>query len=95
MKDWCVMIGGPCRGKNCDFWAQIKIKKKPVEEMVEDILTRVETQNEESLPTPKQAIQEYWDCLGVKNLNRLRKEKPEIFAKMKEVEQLVLNRIKE
>jgi hypothetical protein len=90
MEDWCVMVGGPCRGKNCDFWARIKIKKKSVDEMTGEILARLQEQKEETPKAFKQAIQEYWECLGVKNRTILRKEKPEIFAKMMEVERQVL-----
>lgn len=92
MDDWCVMVGGPCRGKNCDFWARIKIKKKSVEEMTEDIIARVNGRTKEEDITPEQAIQDYWDCLGVKNRKVLRKEKPGIFAKMMKVEESVLAR---
>jgi len=84
------MVGGPCRGKNCDFWARIKIEKKSVDEMTEEILARVKGQNEGNPKALKQAIQKYWECLGVKNRNILRKEKPEIYAKMMEVERQVL-----
>lgn len=59
--------------------------------MVKEILTKLEHEAGDNDSTPIQAIQEYWECLGVKNRKVLRKEKPDTSEKMKEVERRVLS----
>jgi hypothetical protein len=82
------MVKGPCRGKGCDFWARIKIRKLSLEELVAQIReSLVECENENSM-SKDEAIREYWTEIGIKNMERLCKEEPDLCTKMMDAEVL-------
>jgi len=88
---FCVMVKGPCRGKMCDFWARVKIRKSTAEELVMGIRESiVECHNESSLSFDE-AAREYWDRFGVRNMQRLREEEPDLYEKMKQAETIARN----
>jgi muramidase (phage lysozyme) len=74
----------------CDFWARIKIQKKSVEEMVDDIRESINKCEEGNIKTITEVIQSYWSALGVRDMNRLCEEKSNLYEKIKQVENLVL-----
>jgi hypothetical protein len=83
------MVKGPCRGKGCDFWARIKIRKLSLDELVAQIReSLVECENESSM-SKDEAIREYWTQIGIKNMDRLCKEEPDLCTKMMDAEVLV------
>jgi hypothetical protein len=83
---FCVMVKGPCRGKMCDFWARVRIRKSTLEELVIAIQESIaECQSENSLSFDE-ATREYWDNIGVRSLLRLREEEPDLYEKMKQAE---------
>lgn len=89
MTPYCVMVKGPCRGKSCDFWARIKIRKTSTDEFVVKIgeaLENCHVKNASQLTNP---IHEYWMQLGIRNLQRLQEEEPDLWVKMKQIESLV------
>ena len=72
----------------CDFWARIKIRKRPENDLVRDMRESiVSCQNEIGL-SRMEAMQHFWAMIGVRNLNRLCEEEPDLCAKMKRVEKL-------
>jgi hypothetical protein len=80
------MVKGPCRGKGCDFWGRVKVRKASVEELAADIrqvIVKCESQNPKTL---EDALREYWHVLGIRNMERLCEEEPELCAKMTEAE---------
>lgn len=88
MAQYCVMVKGPCRGKSCDFWARIKIRKKTIEELASEIRQSIiECKTSTSIPLEK-ALQEYWSQLGIQNFERLCDEEPDLCKKMVEAEVL-------
>ncbi len=83
---YCVMVKGFCRGKKCDFWGRVKIRKSSVEELVEGIReTIVRCQSDDSM-TLENALHEYWYTIGVRDMKRLCEEEPDLCAKMTKAE---------
>ena len=74
----------------CDFWARIKIQKKSVEEMVDDIRESIAKCEEGNIKTIAEIIQTYWFALGVRDMDRLYEEESNLYEKIKQVEDLVL-----
>ncbi|MGY5874260.1 MAG: hypothetical protein RTU30_00815 [Candidatus Thorarchaeota archaeon] len=86
---YCVMVHGPCRGKMCDFWARVKIRKRTVDELVVDILDSIIECDDDSAMQYDDTIEQYWKSLGVTDMERLYREEPDLSIKMKEVERRV------
>ncbi|MFW9926162.1 MAG: hypothetical protein ACFFDM_05265 [Candidatus Thorarchaeota archaeon] len=85
---YCVMVKGPCRGKMCDYWGRVRIRKFTVEELangIREVIAKCEDQK--SLPR-EEALREYWHVIGVRDMKRLCEEEPDLCAKMTEAEVL-------
>ena len=86
MASFCVMVKGPCRGKKCDFWARVRIRKASIEELAARIKECIiEFQGEDSLELAD-ALHEYWSLIGVQDMKKLCEEEPDLCAKMTEAE---------
>ncbi len=72
----------------CDFWARVKIQKKSIDEMVDDIRESIAECEEGNTKTITEVVQDYWSALGVRNMNRLSEEEPNLYEKIKQVENL-------
>jgi hypothetical protein len=80
------MVKGPCRGKKCDFWARVRIRKTSIEELAAGIKECIiEFQAEDPLEQAD-ALYEYWSLIGVQDLKKLCDEEPDLCAKMTEAE---------
>lgn len=86
MAQYCVMIKGPCRGKSCDFWARIKIRKLSMNELVNDIRECVAKCNNTKSANLDQVLREFWLQIGIVNFDRLCSEEPDLCAKMIDAE---------
>ncbi len=83
---YCVMVKGACRGKGCDFWARVKIRKLSLDELVTGIRESiVECQTKNSMPI-EDAIREYLSQIGVRNMDKLCAEEPDLCTKMMDAE---------
>ena len=88
MAQFCVLVKGPCRGKSCDYWARIKIRKASVEELASGIRECiVECKTTTAVPLDK-ALRDYWSKLGIRNFERLCEEEPALCTKMAKAEVL-------
>ena len=74
----------------CDFWARIKIQKKSIEEMADDIRESIAKCEDGDIKTVTEVVQAYWSDLGVRNMHRLCEEEPNLYEKIKQVENLTL-----
>jgi hypothetical protein len=74
----------------CDFWARIKIQKKSIEEMADDIRERIAKSEEGNIETVTEVIQAYWFVLGIRDMNKLCEEESTLYEKIKQVENLAL-----
>jgi predicted RNase H-like nuclease len=83
---FCVLVKGPCRGKLCDFWARVKIRKYSVEEIVKKVYDNILEYEDETTFKTKVALQQFWTQLGIKDMDRLCYEDPDLCAKIREVE---------
>ena len=82
----CVMVKGPCRGKKCDYWGRVKIRKATVEELATGIReVIVQCEGQKSM-TREDALREYWHVIGVRDMKRLCEEEPDLCAKMTKAE---------
>ncbi len=85
---YCVLVKGVCRGKGCDFWARVKIRKLSLEELVSGIRESiVECQTNNSMPI-ENAIRAYWFQIGIRNMDKLCVEEPDLCTKMMDAEVL-------
>jgi hypothetical protein len=80
------MVKGPCRGVFCDFWGRVKIRKSSVEELAVGIRQVIMMCDSQDAMTRENALREYWHVLGIRNMERLCEEEPELCAKMTEAE---------
>jgi hypothetical protein len=80
------MVKGPCRGVFCDFWGRVKIRKSSVEELAAGIRQVIMMCDSQDAMTRENALREYWHVLGIRNMERLCEEEPELCAKMTEAE---------
>lgn len=86
MASFCVMVKGPCRGKKCDFWARVRIRKTSIEELAAGIKDCIiECQGEDSLELAD-ALHKYWSLIGVQDLKKLCEEEPDLCGKMTKAE---------
>lgn len=86
---YCVMVQGPCRGKMCDFWARVKLRKRTIDEIVHDMYLSIRKCDNPGHTKLDDAIIKYWAEFGVKNIERLFEEEPELCSKIVAVEQEV------
>ncbi len=89
MAQYCVMVKGPCRGKMCDFWARVKIRKTTDDELLVGIREAIKNCKIDSSVQVTEVIREYWIQLGVRNFERLRDEEPKLWTKMMQIDALV------
>jgi hypothetical protein len=74
----------------CDFWARIKIQKRSIEEMADDIRESIAKCEEGNIETITEVVQAYWSDLGVRDMHRLCEEESNLYEKIKQVENLAL-----
>jgi hypothetical protein len=86
MAQYCVLVKGPCRGKSCDFWARVKIRKLSMNELVNAIRESImECKNTKSVELDD-ALRKFWSQIGIMELDRLCDEDPDLCAKMIDAE---------
>jgi len=93
MAQFCVMVKGPCRGKKCDFWARVKIRKASIEELASRIKEYLLHNDENDSLSQDELLCNYWADLGVRDRELLCREEPDLCVKMVEVETLAKSRI--
>ena len=81
------MVKGFCRGNGCDFWARIKIRKLSLDELVSNIREYIVEYTGNPM-TKDEAIQEYWKQIGIKNMDLVCEEEPDLCTKMMDAEVL-------
>jgi hypothetical protein len=77
------MVQGPCRGKMCDFWTRVKLKKTSVDDLVQEVLLRVRECDNPGHSSLDDALIESWTAIGVRNIRRFCEEEPDLCSKMK------------
>jgi hypothetical protein len=82
------MIKGLCRGKSCDFWARVKIRKLSLDELVLSIRESIVECESTNSMSKDEAIREYWTQIGIKNMDRVCEEEPDLCSKMMDAEVL-------
>ena len=87
MVQFCPMVKGFCRGKGCDFWARIKIRKLSLDELVSNIREYIVEYTGNPM-SKDEAIREYWAQIGIKNMDRVCEEEPDLCTKMMDAEVL-------
>ena len=89
MMSFCVLVKGPCRGKQCDFWARVKIRKRPVDELVREIYDSIIKCENGSALNIEIALGQFWTQIGIRDMENLCSEDPDLCAKIREVENQV------
>jgi hypothetical protein len=80
------MVKGPCRGKSCDYWARVKIRKRTLNELIAELQDCiVECRSTKSMKLDE-ALRKYWLQIGIRDMNRLCSEEPDLCAKMIDAE---------
>ena len=91
MVQYCPMVKGPCRGKSCDFWARIKIRKLSLDQLVSNIKASLVECANNGGASIDEVIREYWAHLGIKNMDRVCEEEPDLCTKMMDAETIAKN----
>lgn len=89
MAAFCVMVKGPCRGKMCDFWARVRLRKLHIGELVQDIRNSISICEEDLGSTLDEAFSQYWIDFGIKDFRRFCEEDPDLCSKLKHVEEQI------
>ncbi|MHA2117685.1 MAG: hypothetical protein ACW98J_02085 [Candidatus Thorarchaeota archaeon] len=79
------MVQGPCRGNMCDFWARVKLRKRTTNEITQEMYLNIRECDNPGHTKLDDAIIEYWTAFGVKNIERLCEEDPDLCIKMKDI----------
>ena len=87
MVQYCPMVKGLCRGNYCDFWARVKIRKLSLDELVVSVREYIVEFTGNPM-SKDQAIQEYWKQIGIRNMDRVCEEEPDLCTKMMDAEVL-------
>ncbi|MGQ4871097.1 MAG: hypothetical protein ACP6IT_04595 [Candidatus Thorarchaeota archaeon] len=90
---WCVLFKGPCRGNACDYWARVRLRKMDVAEITTRLVDFIEKHGTDGTPAYEHAIGAFWRDFGVKSIERLQQEEPELYAKMREAEVRAQHRV--
>jgi hypothetical protein len=85
------MVKGPCRGKSCDFWARVKVRKISVTEMVAEIREALVSEMNGCHLTHEEALHRFWLSLGIQDMDRLCYEEPQLCKKIRKVEGIILD----
>jgi len=91
MSNYCVLVKGPCRGKNCDFWARIRIDQQTIKSIIQEATRNIKACKKSELGSKRAAMDEFWSQLGVKDMERLCREEPDLCKKIQRVENVVLS----
>ena len=91
MVQYCPMVKGPCRGKSCDFWARIKIRKLSLDELVKNLQDSIVECENNGGKSKDEAIREYWAQIGIKNMDKVCEEEPDLCTKMMDAEVMAKN----
>jgi hypothetical protein len=91
MSEYCVMVKGPCRGRKCDFWARIRIQKRTVKALVKEARSCIHECQDSGYDSKRTALDDFWYQFGIKDMDRLHKEAPELHKKIRRVENAVLS----
>jgi hypothetical protein len=86
---WCVMVKGPCRGSRCDFWIRVKLRKQTVDEIADEVRGSIVPCRDTSGLEIGKALRDYWTAVGVKDMDLLCQEEPDLCAKIRQVEAAV------
>jgi hypothetical protein len=89
MAAFCVMVKGPCRGKMCDFWARVRLRKLDIGELVQEIRNSISICEENLGSTLDDAFSQYWTDFGIKDLKRFCEEAPDLCSKLKHAEEQI------
>jgi hypothetical protein len=87
MVQYCPMVKGLCRGQACDFWARIKIRKLSLDELVLSIREYIVDYSGNPM-SKDEAIQQYWKKIGIRNMDLVCAEEPDLCTKMMDAEVL-------
>lgn len=90
---YCVMTRGPCRGKMCDFWARVRIRKWNESRLVLSLRESISSCRDGTLEDLESAFVQHWMDFGVKDFRRLCEEEPDLCSKIKQVEEQVLHMV--
>jgi hypothetical protein len=93
MVQFCVLVKGPCRGKMCDFWARIKIRKRSLDDLVVGLLSSIAQCPDQEEAEIDATMKDYWLQLGVKNRSRLCNEEPDLCEKMRRAEEIAARQL--
>ena len=86
MVQYCPMVKGLCRGNACDFWARVKIRKLSLDELVTSIKEYLMEHYTENPKSEDDVIRDYWKQIGVKIMDRVCEEEPDLCTKMMDAE---------
>lgn len=91
MSNYCVLVKGPCRGKNCDFWARIRIDQQTIKSLIQEATSSIKACKKSEYSSKRAAMDKFWGQLGIRDMDRLCEEEPDLCKKIRRVEKAVLS----
>lgn len=72
----------------CDFWARVRLRKLSVDELIQGLQQSISS-CKDSGSNLDDAFSQYWTDFGFKDLRRFCNEDPDLYSKMKHIEEQV------
>ena len=85
---YCVMVKGKCKGKKCDFWARVKLRKSEIDDMVRRIVSSL-VECRDNGKSLEEALSTFWNEFGIRDMDSMCEEEPELKAKITQIENRV------
>ena len=85
---YCVMVKGKCRGKMCDFWARVKLRKSDLDDIVTSIVSSLVGCKDNGKGLDK-ALSTFWTEFGIRNMASMCEEEPDLCYKLGQIESQV------
>ena len=75
----------------CDFWARVKLRKMATDEVAQDMYLSIHKYDNPGHTKIDDAIIAYWAAFGLKNIERLCEEEPDLCSKINTVQQKIIS----
>ena len=76
----------------CDFWARVRVRNQTIDEIVSGIMSSLTSCSEPTGLEIREALDGYWMKVGVKDMDLLCQEEPDLCAKIRQAEAIVYSR---
>jgi hypothetical protein len=87
------MVKGKCKGKKCDFWARVKLRKSDLDDMVRTIVSSL-VECRDNGKSLEDALYTFWNEFGIKDMATMFEEEPDLKTKVTLIENRVQQQLR-